>query len=60
MTRGVDANRVNALITLVASAASAAFVLLADGAWRAASEQTQELIVFVGLAVALQLAAVEI
>ena len=38
MTRGVDANRVNALITLVASAASAAFVLLADDAWRAATE----------------------
>jgi putative nucleotidyltransferase with HDIG domain len=56
----VDGNRVNALITLVASAASAVFVLLADDAWRTASEQPQELIVFVGLAVALQLAAVEI
>jgi putative nucleotidyltransferase with HDIG domain len=60
MTRGVDANRVNALITLVASAASAAFVLLADDAWRAASEHPQQLLVFVGLAVSLQLAAVEI
>ena len=56
----MDATRVNALITLVASAASAVFVLLADDAWRAASAQPQQLMVFVGLAVALQLAAVEI
>jgi putative nucleotidyltransferase with HDIG domain len=56
----VDANRVSALITLVASAASAAFVVLADDTWQSASERPQELVVFVGLAVALQLAAVEI
>jgi putative nucleotidyltransferase with HDIG domain len=56
----VDANRVNALITLVASAASAVFVLLADDAWRAVSEDPGELLIFAGLAVALQLAAVEI
>jgi putative nucleotidyltransferase with HDIG domain len=56
----MDANRVNALITLVASAASAVFVLLADDAWRTLSEQPGELMIFAGLAVALQLAAVEI
>ena len=60
MTRGVDTNRVNAVITLVVSAASAVFVLLADDAWQAASEQPRQLLVFAGLAVALQLAAVEI
>jgi putative nucleotidyltransferase with HDIG domain len=60
MSRGGDANRVNALITLVASAASAVFVLLADSAWQTASDRPKELIVFAGLAVALQLAAVEI
>ena len=56
----MDANRVNALITLVASAASAVFVILADGAWSAASGEPEQLVVFCGLAVALQLAAVEI
>ena len=56
----MDANRVNALITLVASAASAVFVLLADDAWQAAAEQPKQLLVFASLAVALQLAAVEI
>lgn len=56
----MEANRVNALITLVASAASAVFVLLADDAWRAVSEHPGQLIIFAGLAVALQLAAVEI
>jgi putative nucleotidyltransferase with HDIG domain len=60
VTRGVDANRVNALITVVASAASAVFVLLADGAWETVSERPGQLLVFGGLAVALQLAAVEI
>ena len=59
MSRG-DANRVNALITLVASAASAVFVVLADGAWEVAADRPKELLVFAGLAVALQLAAVEI
>ncbi|HEV2713269.1 MAG TPA: HD-GYP domain-containing protein [Gaiellaceae bacterium] len=56
----MDANRVNALITLVASVASAVFVILGDGAWRAASGEPEQLVVFCGLAVALQLAAVEI
>jgi putative nucleotidyltransferase with HDIG domain len=56
----VDANRVNALITLVASVASAVFVILGDGAWRAATDHPEQLLVFAGLAVALQLAAVEI
>jgi putative nucleotidyltransferase with HDIG domain len=55
-----DASRTGAVITLVASAASAVFVLLADDAWRAASEHLGQLIIFAGLAVALQLAAVEI
>jgi putative nucleotidyltransferase with HDIG domain len=55
-----DASRIGALITLVVSAASAVFVLLADEAWRAASEHPGQLIIFAGLAVALQLAAVEI
>jgi hypothetical protein len=60
MSRGVDANRVSALITVAASAASAIFVLLADGAWQTVSERPGQLLVFAGLAVALQLAAVEI
>lgn len=55
-----DAGRVGALIALVASAAGAAFVLTGDEAWRVASTQTQDFITFVGLAVALQFAAVEI
>jgi putative nucleotidyltransferase with HDIG domain len=55
-----DASRVGAVITLVVSAASAVFVLLADEAWRAASEHPGQLVIFAGLAVALQLAAVEI
>jgi putative nucleotidyltransferase with HDIG domain len=55
-----DASRTGAVITLVASAASAVFVLLADEAWRAASEHPGQLMIFAGLAVALQLAAVEI
>ena len=50
MTRGVDANRVNALITLVASAASAVFVVLADSVWAVASDRPKDLIVFAGLA----------
>lgn len=60
MSRGGDTNRVNALITLVASAASAVFVLLADNVWQTASERPKELIMFAGLAVALQLTAVDI
>ncbi len=56
----MDATRVNALITLVVSAASAVFVLLAGDAWAAFSEHPGELLIFAGLAVALQLAAVEI
>ena len=55
-----DASRIGAVITLVACAASAVFVLLADDAWRAASEHPGQLMIFAGLAVALQLAAVEI
>jgi hypothetical protein len=51
---------VNALITLVASAATGAFVLLGPGFLHAVSSQPGELVVFAGLAVALQLAAVEI
>ena len=60
MSRGGDTNRVNALITLVASAASAIFVLLAGNAWQTASERPKELLMFAGLAVALQVAAVDI
>jgi putative nucleotidyltransferase with HDIG domain len=60
MSRGGDTNRVNALITLVASAASAVFVLLADNAWQTGSERPRELIMFAGLAVALQLTAVDV
>lgn len=55
-----DANRVNALIILVASAASALSVAVVDGVWQVASERPDELVVFAALAVALQLAAVEI
>ena len=58
--RGADTNRVNALITVVASAASAVVVLLADSAWLTASERPKDLIMFAGLAVALQAAAVDI
>jgi putative nucleotidyltransferase with HDIG domain len=60
MTRAADANRVNALITLVASAATGVFVLLGPEAFRSVSNHPEELIVFCTLAVALQLAAVEI
>ncbi len=60
MTPPRDVKVVDALITLVASAATAVFVLVAPDILRAASESPGELIVFVGLAVALQLAAVEI
>ena len=56
MSRGADTNRVNALITLVASAATAVVVLLADSAWQVASERPKDLIMFAGLAVALQAA----
>jgi putative nucleotidyltransferase with HDIG domain len=56
----VDTGRVGALIALVASAAGAAFVLAGGDAWRVASTQTHEFLTFVGLAVALQLAAVEV
>ncbi|MDP9491288.1 MAG: HD-GYP domain-containing protein [Actinomycetota bacterium] len=55
-----DASHVAALITLVACAASAAFVLFGGDAWRAASEDPGKFVTFVLLAVSLQLAAVEI
>jgi putative nucleotidyltransferase with HDIG domain len=55
-----DASHVGALITLVACVASAAFVLVGGGAWRAASESPERFATFVVLALALQLAAVEI
>jgi putative nucleotidyltransferase with HDIG domain len=55
-----DANRVNALIIFVASAGSAVFVALVDGIWQVAAERPDELVLFVALAVGLQLAAVEI
>ena len=60
ISRGADTNRVNALITLVASVATAVVVLLADSAWHMASERPKDLIMFAGLAVALQAAAVDI
>jgi putative nucleotidyltransferase with HDIG domain len=55
-----DATRVNALIILVASAASALSVAVVDGVWQVGAERPGELLVFAVLAVALQLAAVEI
>jgi hypothetical protein len=59
--RGIPrATRVNGLITLAVSTATAAFVLLAPGALQAASDRPGQLFVFCALAVALQLAAVEI
>src|SRR5215210_7581686 len=54
------ASHVGALITLVACVASAAFVVVGPGAWEAASESPGKFATFVILAVALQLAAVEI
>jgi putative nucleotidyltransferase with HDIG domain len=60
VTRAADAGRVNALITLVASAATGVFVLLGPEALSSASTHPEELLVFCGLAVALQLAAVEV
>lgn len=55
-----DTGRVGSLIALVASAAGGAFVLTGEHAWQVATTQTQDFITFVGLAVALQFAAVEI
>jgi putative nucleotidyltransferase with HDIG domain len=59
--RGVPrATSVNGLITLVVSTATGAFVLLAPEALETASNRPGQLVVFCSLAVALQLAAVEI
>ena len=55
-----DASYVAPFITLVACAASAAFVVFGGDAWRAASQSPGKFAAFVVLAVALQFAAVEI
>ncbi len=55
-----DASHVGALITLVACGASAAFVVFGGDAWRAATDNPGKFATFVLLALALQLAAVEI
>ena len=54
-----DATHVATLITIVACAASAAFVAFGEDAWDAASQRPGTLGIFLALTVALQLTAVE-